>query len=89
MAAYTLRARVRCLPSGNVAAISDSAAGAAIAAPTPWSARAVIKQPSLVARPPNSDESENTRIPLMNSRRRPKISPGRPPSCKKPPNVSA
>ena len=44
IAEYTATARLRRGPSGKVTAISDSAAGAVIAAPAPCTARAVISQ---------------------------------------------
>jgi len=66
----------------------DSAAGASSAPPKPWSARAAMSCPSLVARPPRSEATENTKRPAMNNRRRPRRSASRPPSNRKPPNVS-
>ena len=40
IAAYTAIARLRGRPSGKFVAIRESAVGATMAAPTPWSARA-------------------------------------------------
>jgi hypothetical protein len=73
--AYTPSARFRALPSGNVTEISDRAAGAAMAAPIPWAAREAISHHERVANPPASEARLNTRIPRMNMRRRPKMSP--------------
>ena len=81
-------ARLRSAPSANVVVMIDSAAGETIAAPRPWTARAAISHVSDCARPPASEASENTTSPSMNIRRRPSRSAIRPPSSKKPPNVS-
>ena len=89
IAAYTLIARLRGGPSGNVVVIRDSAAGATIAPPTPWITRAVISQACVVANPPNSEAAENRMMPITNIRRRPRMSPARPPRSRNPPNVSA
>ena len=61
--------------------------GGAIAAPTPWRARAASSQPADVAGPPRNDARVNTRIPAMNTRRRPRMSPALPPSSSSPPKV--
>jgi hypothetical protein len=42
-----------------------------------------------VERPERSEKSEKSTSPAMNTRRRPSRSPERPPSSRKPPNVSA
>ena len=81
-------ARLRSGPSANVLVTIDSAAGETIAAPMPWTARAAISHASDCARPPSSDASENTISPSMNILRRPSRSAIRPPSSRKPPNVS-
>ena len=65
----------------------ESAAGEAIAAPRPWTARAMISQVSLAASPPASEATEKSAIPIMKTRRRPKKSASRPPSSRKPPKV--
>ena len=82
------RARLRSAPSANVTVMIDSAAGATIAAPRPWTARAAISQPSDWAIPPANEASENTTRPSMNMRRRPSRSATRPPSRRNPPKVS-
>ena len=69
--------------------IRDSAVGATIAPPTPCSARAASSHAWVVANPPSSEATENKMIPAMNTRRRPRMSPARPPSSSNPPNVSA
>ncbi len=89
MAAYTPIARFLGGPSGKVVVTRDSAVGATIAPPTPWMARAASSQASLVAKPPSSEASENRMMPAMNTRRRPSMSPARPPSSSRPPKVSA
>ena len=89
IAEYTATARLRGRPSGNVTAISDSAVGAAIAAPAPCTARAVISQAWSVARPPASEASTKTSSPAMKTRRRSSRSPARPPSSSSPPNATA
>ena len=49
------------------------------AAPMPWSARLATSQVAFGARPAVADESANTTTPNRNARRRPKMSPSRPP----------
>ena len=44
--------------------------------------------PSDWARPQTRDAPENSAMPAMNSRRRPSRSAARPPSSRKPPNIS-
>ena len=79
---------MRSAPSENVVVMIDSAAGETIAAPSPCTARAAISQASDWARPPSSEASEKTTSPSMNILRRPIRSARRPPSSRKPPNVS-
>jgi hypothetical protein len=87
-AAYRASARLRLRPSGKAEITRARAAGEAIAAPTPCTARAAISQPDVVARPPASDARVKTAMPAMKVRRRPRMSPARPPSSSSPPNVS-
>ena len=82
-------ARLRGGPSGKVTAISDSAVGAANAPPTPCRTRAVSSHSWLVANPPSSEATENSRMPAMKTRRRPSRSPDLPPSSSSPPKASA
>ena len=89
IAAYTPIARLRGGPSGNVTAISDSAVGAANAAPMPWMTRAPSSHAWSVANPPTSEASVNSKMPAMKTRRRPSRSPDLPPSSSSPPNASA
>ncbi len=81
-------ARVRSRPSAKLPTMSASTAGEASAPPTPCAARAASSQPAPVARPPASDETVNRVIPARNTRRRPRMSPARPPSSSRPPKVS-
>ena len=89
VAEYTPIARFRDDPSGKVVAISASAAGAVIAAPVPWTARAASSQACEVAMPPASEPAENSRSPAANILRRPSRSPARPPMSRTPPKVTA
>jgi hypothetical protein len=66
----------------------DSAAGDTIAPPSPWNTRATSNSISDWETPQTSDAPENSAIPAMNSRRRPSRSANRPPSSRKPPNIS-
>ena len=89
IAEYTATVWVRARPSGKVTATSDSAVGAAIAAPTPCTARAAISHACPVASPPSSEANEKTSSPAMRIRRRPCRSPALPPSSSSPPNATA
>ena len=89
MAATTLIARLRAGPSAKVVAISASAVGAISAPPMPWMARAASSQAWELAKPPASEAAENSTSPAMNTRRRPRRSPARPPSSISPPKLSA
>ncbi|MDF9808628.1 hypothetical protein M2436_007175 [Streptomyces sp. HB372] len=87
-AANTPNARLRSGPSRKVVVISDRAVGEAIAPPTPWSERAASNcQPSWDS-PPSSEAKTKRSTPKMKTRRRPRMSPRRPPSSSRPPNVS-
>jgi hypothetical protein len=83
----TPKARLRSVPSAKLVVINDSAVGAAMAAPTPWRARAASSRPDVVARPPRKEARVKTRMPAMKVRRRPRMSPARPPSSRRPPKV--
>jgi hypothetical protein len=87
-APHTPSALLRSAPSLNVVVTIESAAGDRIAAPRPCTARAAISCPSVSANPPASEASANSTRPDMNTRRRPSRSAMRPPSSRKPPNVS-
>src|SRR6202035_1053865 len=58
IAAYTPMARVRDGPSGKVSPMRARAVGAAMAPPTPCTARHAISQADEVARPPASEPRE-------------------------------
>ena len=88
-ALYQAMARVRSAPSRKVTVRSASVDGAAIAAPTPWIARAASSQPADWASPAASEAAVNRAIPATNTRRRPRMSPARAPSRSRPPKVSA
>ena len=81
-------ARARSRPSAKLAVIIASTAGEAIAPPTPCAARAASSQPADCARPPASEATVNKTMPATNTRRLPRMSPARPPSSNRPPNVS-
>ena len=87
-APQTARALLRSAPSAKVVVRIESADGEISAAPRPCSARALTSQMSLWARPPASEANANSHIPAMKMRRRPSRSARRPPSSRKPPNVS-
>jgi hypothetical protein len=76
-------------PSGNIARISDSAAGAISAAPSPSAARAATSAPAEADSPQASEAAVNTAAPMIRIRRRPSRSASRPPSSKNPPNARA
>ena len=80
-------ARIRAFASVNVVVTSAIVLGPAMAAPTPWTARATISSAAESARPPASEARVNTAVPRTNSRRRPNRSPARPPSSRSPPKT--
>ena len=79
-------ARLRSRPSLNVTARIDRADGATSAAPNPCTARAAMSTSADGATPASSDEAENTARPARKTRRRPSMSPSRPPSRRNPPS---
>ncbi len=79
----------RSAPSWKVVVTIESAAGEMIAAPRPWTARALIRTPELLAKPQTSEASVNSVRPTRKIRLRPSRSAIRPPSRRKPPNVIA
>ena len=87
-AAYTPSARLRSSPSLNSVVIRDSAVGDAIAPPTPWTARPISRSGKFTAMPAAKLPTLNRARPTMNIRRRPRMSPIRPPSSSKPPKAS-
>jgi hypothetical protein len=68
---YTLNARFRIGPSGNVVVSSDMLAGAVKAAAIPLMKRAPISSAGLLTTPPSSETTANTASAAMNTRRRP------------------
>jgi hypothetical protein len=84
---YSAMARTRSAPSANLVVNNDRAAGAARAAPSPWSARAASSIEPVVARPPAMELTENNAMPVKNERRRPIRSPARAPRSSRPPKV--
>lgn len=87
-AANTPNARLRSGPSRKVVVMRDSAVGEAMAPPTPWSDRAASNCQESWESPPSRDANTKSRTPNMNMRRRPRMSPDRPPSSSRPPKVS-
>jgi hypothetical protein len=71
-----------------VVAINASPVGAAIAAPVPCTALAMIRVIPSVASPHTSDAIVNTPTPERNARLCPMASPTRPPINNRPPKVS-
>jgi hypothetical protein len=72
----------------NMIMISDSATAETTAPPRPWIARAMTSTSCEPARPQASDDTVKSAMPLTKRRRCPNRSPRRPPSSRKPPNVS-
>ena len=66
----------------------ESAAGEMSAAPKPCSARKPISIPEVVAMPFRNDAAVKTTSPTRKSRFRPRRSPARPPSSRKPAKTS-
>ena len=88
IALHTPSAFVRSSPSANVVVMIESAVGATSAPPRPWTPRATTSHVSQVASPQSREAPLKSARPSRNSRRRPNRSPARPPSSRKPPNVS-
>ena len=57
----------------------ESVAGIISAAPMPWTMRLAIRVVVPGASPAAAEEAANRTIPIRNTRRRPKMSPRRPP----------
>ena len=73
---------------GKVTVMIESVAGIMNAAPTPWTARPAISQPWSGASPIAALDSANTTTPKRNMRRRPRMSPSRPPVTSRTAKVS-
>ncbi len=68
--------------------ISEKATAETTAPPSPCTARAPSSRRCELERPQPSEARVKSAMPARNSRRWPKRSPSRPPSRRKPPNVS-
>ena len=88
IAPQTASARLRSGPSAKVVRMIERAAGETIAPPSPCAPRATSSMPSDCESPQISEAAANSAMPAMNSRRRPSRSARRPPSSRKPPNIS-
>ena len=86
--AQTPIAFVRCGPSGKVVVRIESAAGATKAAPRPCRPRPTISNSGVFANPFRSEATVKMTTPTRNTRLRPRMSPARPPSSRKPPKIS-
>jgi hypothetical protein len=82
---YTLNARFRMGPSGNVVVSRDMLAGAVKAAATPFTKRAAISRPGLLTSPPKTETRAKTARAARKTRRRPSRSAARPPRSSRPP----
>ncbi len=89
IAPRTPSALFRSAPSAKVTLVIEKTDGDRIAPAAPWATRAPISIADEVERPARSEVAEKSARPIMNMRRRPRMSPIRPPSSRKPPNVSA
>ena len=76
-------------PSVKVVEMIERAVGVMIAAPAPWTTRAVSSAAGDQASPHASDAAVKNTTPAMNTRRRPSRSATRPPSRSRPPKVRA
>ena len=84
IAAQTASARARSFPSSKVVEMIESAAGEMSAAPRPCSARKPISIPEVLEMPFRNEAPVKMTRPIMKSRFRPRRSPARPPSKRKP-----
>ena len=64
---------------GNALVMIDSVPGIISAAPTPWTARLATSQPAVGASPIVAEAAAKITTPIRKTRRRPKMSPSRPP----------
>ena len=85
---YAPIARARAAASGNSVTMIARITDAWAAAPTPWSRRAAISAPSLVANPHSSEANVKTTRPARKTRLRPARSPSRPASSSRLPKVT-
>ncbi len=82
-------ARRRSEPSAKLAVMMPSDEAAISAPPNPWIARARMSTSLVGASPPSSEASANTPSAAENVVRWPYVSPKRPASIRKPPNMIA
>ncbi len=73
---------------GKALVMIDSVAGIMNAAPTPWAARPMTSQAAVWEKAMKRLDAPNTATPTRNQRRRPKMSPVRPPVTSRTANVS-
>jgi hypothetical protein len=85
----TPSALFRSEPSGNVVEMIERAVGVMIAAPTPWTTRAIRRAAGDQASPQMSEAAVKSAMPTIKTRRRPSRSAARPPSSSKPAKASA
>ncbi|GHG38044.1 hypothetical protein GCM10018980_10410 [Streptomyces capoamus] len=76
------------LAAGTAAVSRVSVSGIITAAPTPWTARAAIREPMPGARAAAAEAAVNTASPAMKRRRRPKRSPSAAPNISRTAKVS-
>ena len=88
IAAQTPSAFVRSAPSLKVAVTIESAAGETSAAPSPCRPRVMISQVAPCASAQSSEAVVKRTTPARKTFLRPARSPARPPSRRKPPNIS-
>ncbi len=86
-AAKSAKARLRAASSGALVVSRARTLGAAIAAPTPWTARAATSWPGVWASPPTIEARVKRVRPISKSRSRPRTSPRRPPRSSRPPKA--
>ena len=65
--------------AGKASVMIERVPGIMNAAPTPWATRLMTSERVSGAKPAVAEESVKTMTPIMNMRRRPKMSPSRPP----------
>ena len=86
-APQTPRALLRSFPSSKITMSRPRAAGAAMAAPAPWTKREATRDPNDGAMPAENDAAPKSAVPRKNNLRRPNRSPSRPPRRSRPPKV--
>ena len=79
----------RSAPSANVTRVIEKTDGERIAPAAPCSSRATMSISEDVDNPARSEVTRKSASPTMNTFRRPRMSPARPPSSRKPPKVNA